>query len=659
MSSIKKESLLWEPSSSLIESSNMYAYMAWLQDKKGRKFSNYHDLWQWSVSDVEEFWLSIFEYFEVTSSSPFLRVLNTRNMPGAKWFEGAKLNYTEHIFRDMDSQKEAIIFQSEIQPQMSLTWGELYSQVATFASALKSHGITQGDRVVAYISNMPQAIIGFLACASIGAIWSSCSPDFGSRTVINRFKQIEPKLMLAIDGYKYNGKDFNRMAEVKKIQEAIPSLEKTVMIPYLNKNIDPSEITNSIVWDDFISGHNKQTLEFTHVPFDHPLWVLYSSGTTGLPKAIVQGHGGILLEQYKSTSLHMNLKPEDRFFWFTTTGWMMWNVVVSGLLTRSTIILFDGNPGYPDLNTMWRFAEQTKMTVFGTSANFLTSCMQAGITPGNDFDLKHLKAIGSTGSPLSDHGFDWVYNQVKEDLWLCSTSGGTDICSSLVGGNPLLPVYRGEIQSRYLGAAVYAYNEDAKQVTNEVGELVVTEPIPSMPLYFWNDPDGERLHESYFSTFPNVWRHGDWIEITERGTSIIYGRSDSTINRGGIRMGTSEIYSVVENIDEIIDSLVLDVKKQNGDLYMPLFIVLRDGETLTDQLKDQIRQRIRENCSPRHVPNDIFTIEDVPRTLNGKKLEVPIKKILMGTNPDKAINKDSISNPNSIDYFIKFAQKNL
>ena len=504
---------------------------------------------------------------------------------------------------------------------------------------------------------MPEAIVAFLATASIGAVWSSCSPDFGPASVIDRFAQIEPKVLFAVDGYRYGGKDFDRRDVVAQLQEAMQSLERTVVVPYLSEAPDLSGLRDANRWDELLAEEGEAPLEFERVPFDHPLWVLYSSGTTGLPKAIVQGQGGILLEHLKKLNLHVDAHPGDRLFWFTTTGWMMWNFLVSGLLTEAAIVLYDGNPGHPDMNALWDLAERAEVTMFGTSAAYIGACMKAGVEPGAGRDLGALKAIGSTGSPLSPEGFDWIYEHVGEDTWLFSTSGGTDLCTAFVGGVATLPVYRGEIQARALGAAVEAWNDAGEPVVGEVGELVVTEPMPSMPVCFWGDEDGSRYRESYFEMFPGIWRHGDWLELTERGTAVIYGRSDSTINRGGIRMGTAEIYRAVLGIEAIVDALVVDVPRPGTDGWMPLFVVLRDGAEVDGELPREIARRVRERCSPRHVPDEVFQIDEVPRTLSGKVLEVPVKKILMGTPVEKAASRDSLANPRSLDYFVEMAKR--
>ena len=645
-----------EPSEELKENANISDYMRWLEELKSLSFDGYHDLWEWSVAEPEEFWSSIWEYFDVQASKPYTEVLGSRQMPGAEWFPGAELNYAEHVFRNASVRagEPAIMHQSEVRELGTVTWQELHDRVAALAAGLRSLGVERGDRVVAYVPNTPEAIVAFLATASLGATWSSCSPDFGAESVVDRFAQIEPKVLITVDGYRYGGKDFDRTETVARLQKEMPSLQKTVLIPYLDENPDTGELDKVILWEDLLSENQEAELQFEQVPFDHPLWVLYSSGTTGLPKALVHGHGGILLEHLKKLSLHMDVKEGDPFFWFTTTGWMMWNIVASSLLVGGTALLYDGSPGHPDLNTLWEFAEKTGMTCFGTSASYLTGCKDAGIEPGEDYDLSDLRAIGSTGSPLPPEGFEWVYEHVK-DLWLFSTSGGTDLCTAFVGGVPLLPVHTGELQCRSLGASIHAFNEEGLPVVEEVGELVITEPMPSMPLFLWGDENGEKYEGSYFEMYPGVWRHGDWIKVTERGSAVIYGRSDSTINRGGIRMGTAEIYRAVNEVPQVQDSLVVDVPKEEGESVMPLFVVLEEGAGLTDDLRKEISTSIRENCSPRHVPNYIYEIEEIPQTLNGKKLEVPVKKILAGEPAEEAASKDSLSNPHSLDYFEELA----
>jgi acetoacetyl-CoA synthetase len=648
---------LWEPSTELVERSRLREYMGWLESERGLSLGSYDELWSWSVTDLEAFWASIWDFFGIQADGGYEQVLAGRAMPGAEWFGGTSLNYAEHVFAGKDDASEAaILHASELRGLGELSWGELRGQVAAIAAGLRALGVERGDRVVAYMPNIPEAIVAFLATASIGAIWSSCSPDFGPASVIDRFAQIEPKVLFAVDGYRYGGKDFDRRETVARLQESMPSLLRTVVLPYLDPDPDLSSLRDAVRWDELLGNGEGTDLIFERVPFDHPLWVLYSSGTTGLPKAIVQSQGGILLEHLKKLHLHVDAHPGDRLFWFTTTGWMMWNFLVSGLLTRAAIVLYDGNPGHPDMGVLWDLAERAGVTMFGTSASYIAACMKAGIEPGDGRDLSRLKAVGSTGSPLSPEGFDWIYEHVGADTWLFSTSGGTDLCTAFVGGVALLPVYRGELQGRALGAAVEAWDEDGDSVVDEVGELVVTEPMPSMPVFFWGDDEAQsRYRASYFEQYPGVWRHGDWIEITSRGTAVIYGRSDSTINRSGIRMGTSEIYRAVLGLDEIVDALVVDIPRPGTEGWMPLFVVLREGAELDDDLKREIARRVRSQCSPRHVPDEVFPIAEVPRTLSGKVLEVPVKRILMGTAPEKAASRDSLANPAALDYFVEMA----
>jgi len=648
---------LWEPPAELVERSRLREFMRWLQAERGLGFATYDELWQWSVDDLEAFWSAIWDFFDVQADGEAERALGNREMPGAEWFAGTSLNYAEHVFAAKDDAETAILHASELRELGELSWGELRAQVAATAAGLRALGVERGDRVVAYLPNIPEAIVAFLASASIGAIWSSCSPDFGPASVIDRFAQIEPKVLFAVDGYRYGGKDFDRRETIAQLQAEMPSLVRTVVLPYLNPNPDLTPLRDAVRWDELLATGEGAELSFERVPFDHPLWVLYSSGTTGLPKAIVQSQGGILLEHLKKLHLHVDAHPGDRLFWFTTTGWMMWNFLVSGLLTRAAIVLYDGNPGHPDMGVLWDLAERAGVTMFGTSASYIAACMKAGVEPGAGRDLSRLKAVGSTGSPLSPEGFDWIYEHIGADTWLFSTSGGTDLCTAFVGGSALLPVYRGELQGRALGAAVEAWDEDGVPVIDAVGELVVTKPMPSMPVYFWGDPDGSRYRESYFEMFPGVWRHGDWIEITCRGTAVIYGRSDSTINRSGIRMGTSEIYRAVLSLDQIVDALVVDVPRPDTEGWMPLFIVLREGAELDDELRKEIAKRVRAQCSPRHVPDEVFVIEAVPRTLSGKVLEVPVKRILMGTPAEHAASRDSLANPAALDYFTEMAAR--
>src|SRR6266550_3614202 len=570
---------LWEAGEDVKREANITRYMQWLKSEKGLNFETREELWQWSVNNLEDFWASLWDYFHIKASSPYSAVLSERKMPGAKWFPGAKLNYAEHVFRNATTSRPAVLFRSERQQLVEVSWSELQQKVGSVAQGLKAMGVKSGDRVVAYMPNIPETLIAFLACASMGATWSSCSPDFGTNSVIDRFKQIEPKVLFAVDGYQYGGKAYDRRPIIAELQQSLPTLEKTVVVPYLfqDEQPDSESLRDAVSWQELLRQPSE--LVFEQVPFDHPLWVLYSSGTTGLPKAIVHGQGGILLEHLKKLRLHLDAQAGDRLFWFTTTGWMMWNFLVGGLLSEASIVLFDGNPAHPDLGTLWDLADAAGITSFGTSAGYIASCQKAGVEPRAGRDLSRLDSVGSTGSPLAPEGFDWVRDRLGEDVWLFSTSGGTDVCTAFVGGVPTLPVYRGELQARALGAKVEAWSEDGRPLVGEVGELVITEPMPSMPLYLWGDEDGSRYRESYFSTFPGVWRHGDWIEITERGTAIITGRSDATINRGGVRMGTSELYRSVLALDEVLDALIVDVPDGEGSR-MTLFVVLRDDAVL-------------------------------------------------------------------------------
>ncbi len=627
--------IAWTPSPERIASATITRYREWLSETRGLALDDYADLWQWSVDELEDFWRSIWEFFEVDASEPYERVLTTREMPGARWFPGARLSYAEHVFRRRADDEVAIRHASELRPLAEWTWGELRARAGAVAGALREAGVVAGDRVAACLPNIPETVAAFLGCASIGATWSSCAPEFGVRSVVDRFAQIEPKVLLTVDGYRYGGKDFDRSKTIAALQGELPTLRQTLVLPYLAGGdwaLPPAE------------------LEFAQLPFDHPLWVLYSSGTTGLPKAIVHGQGGILLEHLKKLRLHLDAQAGDRLFWFTTTGWMMWNFLVGGLLSEASIVLFDGNPAHPDLGTLWDLADAAGITCFGTSAGYIASCQKAGVEPRAGRNLSRLDSVGSTGSPLAPEGFDWVRDRLGEDVWLFSTSGGTDVCTAFVGGVPTLPVYRGELQARALGARVEAWSEDGRPLVGEVGELVITEPMPSMPLYLWGDEDGSRYRESYFSTFPGVWRHGDWIEITERGTAIITGRSDATINRGGVRMGTSELYRSVLALDEVLDALVVDVPDGEGSR-MTLFVVLREGAALDDGLEAEIRRRIREDCSPRHVPDAVLAAPEIPRTLSGKILEVPVKRLLMGAPADEVASRDSLANPEALDWF--------
>jgi acetoacetyl-CoA synthetase len=648
--------VLWEPDAVRLAMSRMAAFRAWLKADHGLDLTDYDALWRWSVTEPEAFWAAIAEFFDVEFHDVPETVLRERVMPGAQWFPGATLNYAEHALRPGRGKSDdhlAVIFRREDGHSERLTHGELRAQVAALRAGLAELGVRRGDRVVALVPNSPHALVAFLAAATLGATWSSCSPDFGVQAVADRFIQIEPTVFIAVDGYHYNGKAYDVRPTVKALRDQLPTLRATVLIPYLGNGPAEGGEDDMEAWDALLARHAGAELAFDPVPFDHPLWVLYSSGTTGLPKGIVHGHGGILLEHYKALALHCDLGSDDRFFWFTTTGWMMWNFLISGLLVGTTIVMYDGSPGHPDLGTLWRLAEEEQVTYFGTSAPYIQACLKDDLTPGRTQDLSALHTIGSTGAPLTPEGFRWIAEAVDPRIQIASVSGGTDLCTAFVGAAPDVPVWLGELSCRMLGAAVVAYDAVGHEVVDQVGELVITQPMPSMPVQFWNDPDGSRLRAAYFEDFPGVWRHGDWIRVTSRGSAVIYGRSDSTLNRGGVRMGTAEFYRVVEALPEVTDSLVIDttsVGAADGELLC--FLVLADGATLAD-VEPTLRSELRSKLSPRHVPDRFVVVDDVPRTLNGKKCEVPVKKILAGADPDQAVSRDALRNPNSLDPFIK------
>jgi len=640
--------LLWEPGPAFARKTNITAFMKWLE-QKGQPFRSYDELWRWSVDDLEGFWGSVWKYYDVSDAD--YPVLPDRRMPGARWFDGSEVNFAKRIL-DTTLDGPAIVSKSERRNLKTLSWQELRKRTDALAAHLKGLGVGQGDRVAAYLPNSPEAVVAFLACASLGAIWSCCSPDFGPPAVLDRLSQIEPKVLFATDGYSYGGKWFDRKEAVSSIAGALPSVKTVVGV---QGNPEGSPIGGSTAWDDMVAG--KDSVDVESLPFDHPLWILYSSGTTGLPKPIVHGHGGILVEMLKGLSLHNDIRPGDRFFWFTTTGWMMWNHLVGGLLHGATLVLYNGSPSFPDMNSLWDLVDKTGTTFMGGSAAYYSSCMKAGLVPGKSHELKRLRGMGSTGSPLSPEAFEWIYSAVKGDVWLASVSGGTDVCAPFVGGCPILPVYSGEIQCRALGAKVEAYDERGQSVVGQVGELVLTEPLPSMPLYLWGDKDGSRYRDSYFSYFPGVWRHGDWIEITKRGTCMIYGRSDATIKRQGVRIGTSEVYRAVESIPEVTDSMAVELEGPGEEGELVLFVTLTPGRSLDPALEAKIRERIRTDISPRHVPDQVVEAPGIPRTLSGKKLEVPIKRILMGGDPSTVMNRDSLADPGQMDFYVELAKR--
>jgi acetoacetyl-CoA synthetase len=647
--------VLWRPNPNRVADSRMVAFRNWLRAERGLDFADYAALWEWSTTDLAGFWGAVAEFLGVVFHDHPARVLGAVTMPGAEWFPGATLNYAEHALRPGPGKGDrdlAVVFQREDGLSAQLSYGDLRTRVAAARAGLIELGVRRGDRVVALAPNSPRTLIAFLATASLGAIWSSCSPDFGARAISDRFTQIEPSVLFTVDGYVYNGRSFDVRSTVEQLRADIPSLKATVLIDYLSPDATlPAGPHPVLTWSELLRRDGE--LGFEPVPFDHPLWVLYSSGTTGLPKGIVHGHGGIVVEHLKNLALHCDLGPGERFFWFTTTGWMMWNFLISGLLVGATIVLYDGSPGYPDLGTLWRLAERHRVTYLGTSAPYVQACLKQQLRPAREFDLSALRAIGSTGAPLTPEGFRWLAEEIGAGVQICSVSGGTDVCTAFVGSAPDVPVWLGELSCRSLGAAVEAFDEDGRAMVDVVGELVITRPMPSMPVFFWDDPDGSRLREAYFETYPGLWRHGDWIQVTPRGSAIIYGRSDSTLNRGGVRMGTSEFYRVVEGFDEVLDSLVIDTSgaaAPDGELLC--FLVLAPDIELPT-VEPSLRTELRGALSPRHVPDRFIVVGEIPRTLNGKKCEVPVKKILAGMAPERAVSRDALANPDSLRPFLE------
>ncbi len=629
----------------------MARFIRHLSDTRGLNFDDYQAMWQWSVTDLDGFWSAIWEFFDLQASAPPRAILESRRMPGAVWFPGARVNICAQLLRQAGKTPEdtALVVQSETFGHTRLSWGELAARVASVAQHLRAMGVGPGDRVAAVLPNTEVAMIAFLASASIGAIWSLCAPDMGHVAILDRFRQIEPKLLIAQDGYVHAGRHIDRRTVLDIISGDLPSLQQMVVVP-----VSGPPAGGGVVWSD-LTG-TRADLRFEQVEFDHPLWVVYSSGTTGNPKPIVQGHGGVMLEGAKQ-SLHQDLRADDRFLWLTSSGWIMWNAQTVALGQGACVHLYDGAPGHPDMGVLWRYVAEHAITYFGAGAAFLTTSIKAGVKPCDQGDLGALRSLGATGSPLTADAYEWVYTSVKSDLWLHPFSGGTDLCGAFVGGNPMAPVRAGEMQCRFLGNAVRAFDAAGNELTGEVGELVCTEPLPSMPLYFWGDDDGSRMHGSYFDTYPGIWRHGDWIEITPEGGSVIYGRSDATINRHGLRMGSSEIYQAVEGLSEIMDSLVIDLEYLGRDSFMALFVVLAEGVTFDGPLREKINDAIRKGISARFVPDEIVEISQVPRTMSGKKLEVPVKKLLLGGDPAKVVNRDSMINPDSFDTFVAYAER--
>jgi acetoacetyl-CoA synthetase len=650
--------VLWAPSQSRRQSSVLARFSEFLSAEKIGPFASYEELWQWSVRDLERFWASVWEFFDVGSPVP-TEVLSGRAMPFCKWFPGAELNYAEQAFRLRRAtggtrDEVALVSLSQTRGPVLLSWEQLADAVARARAGLVRIGVGKGDRVVAYLPNIAETIVAFLATAGIGALWASCPPEFGRRSVLERFSQLEPKVLLAVDGYRYGDKTIDRREDLAAIRRGLSSLESTILVPYLSEG----PIPGTIGWDSLLETGTKP--EATPVAFDDALYVLFSSGTTSKPKAIVHTHGGIALEHLKALGLQSDLKAGDRFFWYSTTGWMMWNFLVSGLLVGASVVCFDGDPGYPDLRALWAMAEEHQVSYFGASAAYLAACRRQGLRPGAEFDLSRICSIGSTGAPLSAEAYRWVYREVGNDLQLASVSGGTDVCTPFVGASPFHPIRAGQIPCRYLGAAVEAYGPDGRQLVGEVGELVVTEPMPSMPLGLWDDPDGARYRAAYFDRFPGVWHHGDWITVFADGSCEITGRSDATLNRGGVRIGTGELYAVVEAIDGIEDSLVLHLEDtEGGPGRIVLFVVLSGASKLDEALVGRVRSELSAQLSPRHVPDLVLEVPRVPRTLSGKKLEVPVKRILLGASPDKVASAESLLDPQSLAPFLAMARAGL
>lgn len=644
---------LWTPSPERVEQARVTHFRRFVEGRTGLQLPDYQALWQWSVDDSAGFWQLVWDYFQVQSPQPVLEVVDDAPMPDTRWFAGTRVNFARQVFQQSRGAAPAVLYAGEEQTPQALSWDELEQQVAALAAWLREQGVEVGDRVAAYLPNCPQALVAFLACASLGAVWSVCSPDMGATSVIDRFRQIAPKVLICCDGYRYSGKAFSREEVVAQICAELPSLRCKVLLPMLEPTLRWPGFAN---WQTLIQ--RQAELQPKWVEFSHPLWIVYSSGTTGTPKAIVHGHGGMILSLSASLGLHNDLGPEDTYLWYSTTGWIMWNCQIGGLLVGSTICLLDGNPGYPDVAALWRFAAACKATFIGAGAAYYAACLKAGISRAQMGDVSRIRSIGSTGSPLSADAYAWIYENFP-DAWLSPMSGGTDIAGPFVAGVPVLPVYPGEMQCRVLGAAVQAFNDQGQPVYDEVGELVCTRPMPCMPVRFWNDDGNLRYQDSYFDTFPGIWRHGDWIRITPRGGAVIYGRSDATINRQGIRMGTAELYRAVEALDEVLDSLVVDLEYLERESYMPLFVVLKPGFSLDDELRQRMIQAIRQALTARHVPNEIIQVEQIPRTLTGKKLEVPIKRLMLGHELARVVNLDAMVNPQCLDWYVAFADRYL
>jgi len=639
--------LLWKPSEERVKNTNMYRFMNFINERFNQRFNEYEPLYQWSIANMPEFWESFWEFSGIKSSRKYDEVISDiSKMPGAKWFSGAYLNFAENLLRCKD-KSIALIFQGESGESVKITYAQLYKEVGQLSFSLRKMGIKPGDRVVGFMPNIPETVIAMLAATSIGAIWSACSPDFGIKGVLDRFGQIKPRVLFTADGYFFKGRKFDSLDRIKSIIGELPSIEKVVVVPFIEKSPAIYSVPDSILYDNFKSEEWHGEIDFEQLPFEHPLYIMYTSGTTGLPKCMVQSAGGILINQLKELILHTDLKKEDTIFYFTTCGWMMWNWLVSSLAVGASVVLFEGNPFYENAGALWRMAQDEKITIFGTSAGYINALQNEDLKVGKIYNLSNLKAILSTGSPLSIENFEYVYREIKSDIQLASISGGSDINGCFAAGNPMGPVYAGELQCRCLGMKVEAYGDEGKPVINQQGDLICAAPSPSMPIYFWDDPDYKKYIAAYFDVFPNVWRHGDFIEINERGGVVIYGRSDATLNPGGVRIGTAEIYRHVESIEEIQDSIVVGQKYKN-DIRVILFVKMAKGAELTEEIKNKIRKALRENASPRHVPVKIIAVPEIPYTLNMKKVELTVKKIIEG---EEVLNKDALKNPESLDYF--------
>jgi acetoacetyl-CoA synthetase len=639
--------LLWKPSEEQIKNTNMYRFMNVINGKYNQDFKEFAPLYDWSVENIPEFWATMWEFADVIASQPYDQVIDdVSKMPGARWFSGARLNFAENLLRYRDD-RAALIFKGEDRESIKMTYADLYDEVACLAKALKESGVVSGDRVVGFMPNMPATIVAMLAATSIGATWSSCSPDFGLKGVLDRFGQIKPKVLFTANGYSFKGKKIDSLDRIADILKELPSIEKVVVAPYTDQDPDISNVPNAVHYNDFKSAQSNLDIEFEQLPFDHPLYIMYSSGTTGLPKCMVQSAGGILTHHLKELMLHTNLKREDTIFYFTTCGWMMWNWLTSSLAVGAAVVLFDGNPFHPHPGALWEMAQDEKITVFGTSAGYIAALINAGVKPGKTYDLTPLRAVLSTGSPLSIEGFEFIYNEVKTDLQLASISGGTDLNGCFALGNPMGPVYAGELQCRGLAMDVRAFDEMGNEIIDEQGELVCCKPFPSMPIYFWDDPNGSKYRDAYFDVYPNIWRHGDFVIVTDRGGVVMLGRSDATLNPGGVRIGTAEIYRQLEQMPQIDDSVVVG-QNWKDDVRVILFVKLASGCELTEDLKTKIKQTIRTNASPRHVPAKILSTPEVPYTLNMKKVELAVKKIIEG---QPVLNKDALSNPDALDYY--------